>query len=88
MSFFVRTADREIRQRIIDDLEKVGFTPDNHSNKSDILESRFPLSIDMEKKAYSSMGNVTCAACAASCGKILTPDEFYENCRLPNDTFR
>ena len=74
---YVRTTDDQAaRQRIIDDLELHGFTAENR-DRLDILESRFPLSVNLAKKTYGAMGNVTCAAAAASSGRLMTVDEFY-----------
>lgn len=73
---FVRADDHATRQRIIDDLESRGFTVDNR-DRQEILESRFPLTVNMAKKTYSAMGNVTCAAAAVSSGHLMTVEEFY-----------
>ena len=63
----------EIASRLV---ESRGFTVDNR-DRQEILESRFPLTVNMAKKTYSAMGNVTCAAAAVSSGHLMTVDEFY-----------
>ena len=73
---YVRTNDRVTRQRIIADLELRGFNAESQA-RQEILESRFPLRINMAEKAYGAMGNVTCVAAAASSGRLISVDEFY-----------
>jgi len=73
---YIRTNDHATRQRIVADLEARGFTA-GETGKRQILESRFPLKVNMYEKTYDTIGNVTCAAAAASSGCLLTVNEFY-----------
>lgn len=76
MEYYVRTGDRAARQRMIEVLERDGFLPERISHQ-DLLESSLPLTIDLVGKRYGMMGNVTCAAAAATQGRIIDIDEFY-----------
>ena len=76
MRRFVQTNDPTTKLRVIADLELRGFTAEN-GDMQQILESRFPLKIDMVERTYGSMGNTTCAAAAASSGCLLTVEAFY-----------
>ena len=76
MVLYVRIRDRTARQRMIRDLEQDGFIPERIS-RQEILESHLPLTVDIASKQYDVMGNVTCAAAAATQGHLMGIDEFY-----------
>ena len=80
LSPFVRTFGKEDRIRLIEFLESKGFLclEDNGHSRSDTVESKLPLTIDLNRKTISRMGNVTCAAAAASQKIIINSALFYE----------
>lgn len=47
-------------------------------NKKEIIESFLPIYVDKTDKNYWMMGNVTCAAAAASSNKMIRKEAFYE----------
>ena len=73
---FIRVNDRQTRQRLIDDLRARGFTLDPMEQRP-IPELKLPLTVDWDRKTYGAMGNITCAAAAATSGALMTVDEFY-----------
>lgn len=75
---FVRTASKEERAKLLDFLEGEGFAYDSATDRKDVLESRFPISLNLEDKRMASMGSVTTAAAAASAKLIKTVEEFHE----------
>ena len=77
---YVRSLDKKDRIRLIEFLESKGFLclEENARSRSDIVESELPLTIDLNRKTISRMGNVTCAAAAASQKIIINSTLFYE----------
>ena len=77
---YVRSFDEEDRIRLIEFLESKRFLciEDNGRSRADIVESKLPLIIDLNGKTISCMGNVTCAAAAASQKIIINSALFYE----------
>lgn len=70
---YVHIKDRDERLQVIEYLEKDGFIcckSDGRSREA-IIESLFPLVIRFREKSISCVGNVTCAAAAAS-SRIIT----------------
>ena len=67
------------RNELVEFLEEEGFIckEDNSFNRQEILESRFPLIIELREKSIYCMGNVTCAAAAATSRIIMSDKEFY-----------
>ena len=61
----LREKDREKALKIVKNLRK------------EILDSNLPIIVDVDKKEYDRMGNVTCAAAATTGGCLIKPDEFY-----------
>ena len=76
---FVRTYSHEDRMMLIEFLEKEGFTyaEDFSLDRSQIVDSGLPLIVELRLKQISRIGNVTCAAAAASCGIIMSDKDFY-----------
>ena len=69
----------EGRREIIEFLEKNGYNRDNTEfrSKEEIIEAYLPIVIFFDTKEYRMMGNVTCAAAAASSKRLITKEEFY-----------
>lgn len=67
------------REKLISFLEKAGFVldADEFRGRQGIIEGSLPVTVDMAKRTYRMMGNVTSAAGAASSGRIMTTEEFY-----------
>ena len=74
-SVYVRAGDRAARLSIVEMLEGDGFVP-AHPPREEILDSKLPLIVDRAERTYSMAGNVTCAAAAVTCGRVLTPEGF------------
>ena len=81
MALYVRTRDRSARQRMIENLERDGFQPERIS-RQEVLESNLPLAVDIAGKQYGVMGNITCAAAAATQGRLMGVGEFYRIYRV------
>lgn len=77
---FVKVKGIKKRKEILDFLESNGYILDNEwaCGRDDIINERFPISINMNKKTYRMMGNTTTAAAAASSGSLIEVEEFYK----------
>ena len=80
--YYVRTNGRQEREFLVKMLRSIGFSIEKDSRnltEQDILEDILPFRVNMVSKEYGIMGNVTCAAAAAS-SKVLTEyDDFLQN---------
>ena len=70
----VRTYAHEDRCNLVEYLENEGFhcIEDSSYTREETIESIFPLVIELKPKTIGRMGNVTCTAAAASCGRIMS----------------
>ena len=76
---YVRPYTQEDRCNLVEYLESEGFRCIGVSSdtRHETIESKLPLVIELRPKTISRMGNVTCAAAAASCGIIMSDKDFY-----------
>ena len=76
---YVKTQSSEERRELIEFLEARGFwlDPDEFRTKEEILSGSLPINVYLNGRKYDMMGNVTCAAAAASSGALKTVEEFY-----------
>ena len=79
LSVIVAPYDDESRLLLVEFLESEGFcrSTDWHKSRDEILSSFLPLLIDLREKSFHLIGNVTCAAAAASSKTIIGEKEFY-----------
>ncbi len=77
---FVRENDTNKRREILECLENMGYRLDESEprTRQEIIDSVLPITVDEKKKEYRMMGNVTCAAAAASSGCLITREEFFK----------
>lgn len=90
LRIYVKPTTQQKRAELLDFLDSQGFKPDENWRKSrdEVLEAPYPVCVMLDKKTYSSMGNTTCAAAAAS-SKIIAPEElFYRLFRSETRTTR
>ena len=78
-SIFVREKNCECRKEIITFLEERGYFRAEHEcrSKQEIIDGILPIVLDRQKREFSMMGNVTCAAAAVSSGCMITKEELY-----------
>ena len=78
-SFYVCPTTEEERARFIGFLEEEGFSysDDSRRSKNEAFMSPFPLSVSMDDKKYSFLGNNTSAAAACSRHIVASEKEFY-----------
>ena len=76
----VWTDKAEERREMLAFLEEKGFVSDKDEfrSKEEIISTFLPIVVNVVERNYRMMGNVTCAAAAASKGCMFTKDEFYE----------
>jgi hypothetical protein len=75
---YVRTGGWESRVLLIEFLEKNGYVCEEDTYSVDvILETRFPVKVDIEHKKYGCLQTRTCAAAAVSSGNMFTIPKFY-----------
>ena len=80
---YVRTNNPKSREKLIEFIEKEGFSVDEEygDTKQSILELVYPIKVNFRKKTYGVIHNTTCAAAAVSSGVVIGEDEFYERYR-------
>lgn len=78
--FYIDEKDPAKREKLISFLEEGGYDFDDEELRSrqEIIEGILPIMVNMAERIYRMMGNVTCAAGAASSGRVVTTEEFYE----------
>ena len=77
---YVRAGNGDERTVFIEFLDKNGFRP--LCAREDAVSSRLPVKVGVKERTYEIMGNITCAAAAASSGILMSAMEFrilYEN---------
>lgn len=76
--YYVKVRGRKARRCFIEILEKNGFKSDeaDADGREGTITSRLPITVDIDHKAYSHMGNTTCAAAAAATNLLISADEF------------
>ena len=77
---YVRTKDHASRLRLIEYLEGMGYSveADEPWDRGSIVESDFPVKIDIEHKRYGCLHNTASAAAACSSGVVFDEEFFYE----------
>ena len=70
---------KENREYFISSFEKKGFVIDKRFSKKELIESVLPITLDFGTKEIGRMGNVTCAAAAASCVAIIKEEDFWKS---------
>lgn len=77
---YVKTKDKDERIALIVLLDQDGFVPeqDGQTTKVSVLESRFPVMVDVGNKVYGHLSNTICAAAAVSSKRVVSVKEFYE----------
>ncbi len=75
---YVRLSGRKPRLKFIEFLEKNGFKceEDASDGRENTVCSRFPIKVDFGRKEYGSIGNVLCAAAAASSNVLISAEDF------------
>lgn len=79
-NIFVDERERKKRLEFIEFLEGNGYNldKDEFRSKETIVEGVLPIDVDPKNKEYRMMGNVTCAAAAASQKLLISKDEFCQ----------
>ena len=79
-SYYVKTRGKKARKYFIEFLEKNGFVlaADSVFPREDILDSKLPVSVDLDSMEYDRLGNITCAAAASTIGAVFTVKEFMD----------
>ncbi len=77
---YVRAKGRASRIRLIEYLEGRGYNieADEPWDRGSIVESRFPVKVDIKHKRYGCLHNTTCIAAACSSGVVFDEVFFYE----------
>ncbi len=76
---YVHAPDAEERVRLAEFLEKEGFRCGNQGPASvrDLREPGYPLTVDLNGRTVSRIGNTVCAAAAAGSGLVMGSEDFY-----------
>lgn len=75
---YVKLRGNAARLKFIKFLEKNGFKckEDGPEGRENTVGSRFPISIDVERKLYGHVGSTLCAAAAASSSVLISAEDF------------
>ncbi len=78
-TYIVKEKESMFREEIVEFLEEQGYMLDETESRSrqEIIDYFLPIMINIKKKVYAMMGNVTCAAAASSTGEVHTRKEFF-----------
>ena len=76
--YFVPISGKRARKDFIALLEKNGFVSEGKEEcgRESTINSKFPITIDIGRKEYGHIGNITCAAIASKSRKSISADEF------------
>jgi len=72
---FVKASGEE-RRLLIESLKAEGFQVDKHYSEEELLNSPFPIAVNMEEKSLGILGGAAIAGAAAASDVILTMEEF------------
>ena len=77
--YYVDVRDKNERHSFILFLEKNGFKCDVSEaiNRESTIDSRFPITVDIGRKKYDHMGNITCAAAAVTSKALISAEDFF-----------
>lgn len=72
--YYVKIRGKKARRSFIVMLEKNGFKSEDREGA---IDSKFPITVDIDRKVYGYMGNATSAAGAASSRVLITAEKFF-----------
>jgi len=77
--YFARPRGKKARTKFVEFLEKNGFKCINNKDttRESTIESKFPVTIDMDCKVYGHLHTATSAAAAASSRRMFPVDRYY-----------
>ncbi|MBR5357952.1 MAG: hypothetical protein IK128_01915 [Clostridiales bacterium] len=77
---YVRIRGKEARVLFVEFLEKNGYAceADGSTSREEVIKTRFPVAVDINRKLYGCLHNTVCAAAASSSRSLLSVEEFYE----------
>ena len=78
--YLVLPTSHDARIRLVDYLEKHGFTYINDATRESTISSPYPVIIDVAQKTVYHIENVTSAA--ASVPNLISEDEFYKSMQI------
>ena len=84
---YIRTKDHASRLRLIEYLEGLGYSlePDELWDREAVLESSYPVKVDIEHKCYGCLHNTTSSAAASSSGVVFDEETFYGRVRADEE---
>ena len=77
---YVRIRGKEARMLFVEFLEKNGYACDTDgiTTREEVIKTRFPVTVDIDRKVYGCLHNTVCAAGASSSRSLFSVEEFYE----------
>ncbi len=87
--YHVYTADKESRSDLLEFLELQGYEceVDNVTNREKVLNTRFPVVVNVIDRKYSMLHNVVCAAASIASNMLISEEEFYVLYKGSNCTY-
>ena len=76
--FYVNLRGSEKRKKFVDILEKNGFEceEDTITTRESTIASKFPITVNFDRRHYGHIHNTICASGAASSNRMYSPDVF------------
>lgn len=75
---YIKVRIKENRRKFIEVLKNKGYVIIDHIEEQ-IISSILPITVNLEKKTISVMGNITVASSASMQNKLENTDEFFCN---------
>lgn len=77
--YIVRTSSAHSREQLLTFLDNNGYKciEDDVTNRQIVLDSVYPITVDIENKEYGVIHTTTCASAAVSSQAVFEEDEFY-----------
>ena len=70
--YYVRVAEINLRENLIETLENKGYkNVENSDNRWEIIESKYPIMVNITDKEYGVLHSITSAAAALSAGIVI-----------------
>ncbi|MBR6488429.1 MAG: hypothetical protein IKT20_05925 [Clostridiales bacterium] len=85
--YYVKLKGEENRKEFIKFLEKNGYKceEDSYTTRESTIGSRYPVKVDLGRKVYGHIHNITCAAAAEASMRVFRLEgflEFFESCHV------
>ncbi len=78
MLYYIKTSDSEQRSNLMYHFINAGYEVESAEDRAEFFKTDLPIWVDLSNKKYGVVGNVTCAAAAASQDLLIEYSEFIK----------